>query len=173
MHVSARLTHRSKVHGEGASAPSFIEFWDSPLKDLRRYVVGRWKEGIGRVQEVRDDSPERLAFAEMAKANFEKRGVPVVRLRTWLNVQLPDPGEGYDKGYPHVHADETAVTLVHYIDPGDVPADLHIFDGDEVEHVITPEAGKTVYMPNGVKHGVLKNQGNSPRVAMIATAYPM
>lgn len=110
---------------------------------------------------------------ECARASFTESGLAVVRLRTWVNVQMPCPGEGYDAGYPHIHANTAGTTMVHYLDPGDVPAPLDIFDGEEVIETIYPEAGKTVYIPNGIKHGVRKNQGDLPRVAFIATAYSM
>lgn len=88
-------------------------------------------------------------------------------------MQQPDHSDGlYDKGYPHVHANESATTLVLYLDPGDKPAPLDIFDGDDVVETIYPEAGNIVFIRNGIKHGVRKNLGKRPRVALIATAYP-
>lgn len=84
---------------------------------------------------------------------------------------LPTPGEGWDTGYPHVHADPTALTLIHYIDPGDKPTPLEIFEAGNVTETIYPEESLTVFVPNGVWHGVRKNNGTRNRVAMIATAY--
>jgi hypothetical protein len=145
------------------------EFWE-PL-DLLGYVLRVW-QGRGRVENVKDDSPELARFKTRAHRAFVEAGFPVVSIRTWVNVMLPDPKPGWDVGYPHVHQVDTALTLIHYVDPGDVPAPLHILDdNDNVLETITPEAGLTVFVPNGVRHGVLRNQGTRPRVAMIATAY--
>ncbi len=84
---------------------------------------------------------------------------------------LPDKAKGYDKGYPHVHVDNRATTLVHYIDVGDKPPALDVFEGDEVVFSMIPQNNQTVYIPNGVKHGVWRNNGTRPRIALIATAY--
>lgn len=145
------------------------EHWES--LDLLAYVQRVWR-GDGRVEHVTDDSPERLRFAERARAAFVARDFPVHRIRTWVNVQVPREGDGYDPGYPHSHADPTALTLVHYIDPGDIPAPLDVFDAQaQAIETIYPEANMTVFIPNGVVHGVRKNSGTRNRVAMIATAY--
>lgn len=62
--------------------------------------------------------------------------------------------------------------MVLYIDPGDVPAPLEVLSDDlEIEETIIPEAGKCVFIPNGVWHSVHKNRGTRPRVAMIVTGY--
>src|SRR5688572_28273359 len=82
--------------------------------DLLDYVLRVWR-GDGRVERVEDDSPERLRFHDRAWQSFEARGFPVKRVRTWVNVMVPDPGDDWDKGYPHTHADSTALTLIHYI----------------------------------------------------------
>lgn len=138
---------------------------------LLDYVEQVWK-GLGRVERVEDDSPECRRFMDRAHKAFVEAGFPVKRIRTWVNVQVPSPGEGYDPGYPHVHQDERALTLVHYIDPGDVPAPLDILDDGRVVETITPETNMTVFIPNGVWHAVHRNNGTRNRVAMIATAYP-
>lgn len=145
------------------------EFW-KPL-DLLAYVNRVWR-GAGRVERVEDDSPERRRFAHRATLAFVQSGFPIARLRTWVNVQIPREGAGYDPGYPHVHQDDTAMTLVHYIDPGDVDSPLDIIDDGQIVETITPEANMTVFIPNGIWHGVRKNNGTRNRVAMIATAYP-
>jgi len=144
------------------------ERWE-PL-DLLGYVLNVWR-GDGRVEEVKDDTPERKRFAERAWRSFVERDFPVHRVRTWVNVMAPDPGKGWDKGYPHSHADSTALSLIHYIDPGDVPTPLHILEGHDIVETIYPEDNLTVFMPNGVLHGVYKNNGARNRVAMISTAY--
>jgi hypothetical protein len=145
------------------------EFWE-PL-DLLAYVTRVWR-GDGRVERVEDDSPERRRFADRAHRAFVEAQFPVARIRTWVNVQIPREGEGYDPGYPHVHQDARALTLVHYIDPGDTPAPLDIFHADQSIETLYPEENMTVFIPNGVLHGVRKNSGTRNRIAMIATAYP-
>jgi hypothetical protein len=145
------------------------EFWE-PL-DLLEYVLRVWK-GHGRVENVKDDSPELERFRARAHQAFVEGGFPVATIRTWVNLQIPREGDGYDPGYPHLHQINTALTLIHYIDPGDVPAPLDIFDGETVVETIYPQANMTVFVPNGVLHGVRKNNGSRNRVAMIATAYP-
>lgn len=161
----------AEVTGEGVSAPSPIrrEFWEQ--LGLLDYVARTWK-GAGRVEIVSDDTPERQRFVERAHRAFTEAGFPVARIRTWVNVQVPRDGPGYDPGYPHVHQDNRALTLVHYIDPGDVPAALDILDGEVVVETVVPEENLTVFIPNGVWHAVRRNNGARNRVAMIATAYP-
>ncbi len=146
-----------------------IEMWE-PL-GLLAYVERVWK-GAGRVEQVSDDTPERARFMDRAWRSFADQGFPIIRIRTWVNVQIPRDEPGYDPGYPHVHQHEQALTLVHYIDPGDKPAPLDILDGDTVLETIVPEANMTVFIPNGIWHAVHKNNGTRKRVAMIATAYP-
>lgn len=152
--------------------PSFFmirrEYWES--LDLLEYVTRVWR-GDGRVENVKDDSPELARFKERAHQAFVEAGFPVASIRTWVNVQIPREGEGYDPGYPHVHTNERGLTLVHYIDPGDVPAPLDIIENDAIVETIYPEKDMSVFMPNGMVHGVRKNNGSRNRVAMIATAY--
>lgn len=161
--------------GEGAISPPaswgvYREFWE-PL-GLLDYVLRTWK-GQGRVEQINEDeTPDHIRFRERAWRAFREVGFPICRLRTWVNVQIPREGPGYDPGYPHVHQNERALTLVHYIDPGDVPASLDILDGEKVIETIVPEANLTVFIPNGILHAVRKNNGTRKRVAMIATAYP-
>ena len=147
-----------------------VETWN-PIPGLYEYILHTWR-GEGRVEEVFDDSKERLAFVNRAKQSFGSNAFKVRRLRTWLNVMLPSDASGYDKGYPHVHNNTAAMTLVHYVDVGDKPPALDLFEGDDVVETITPQSNQTIYIPNGVKHGVHKNNGSLPRVAMISTAYP-
>ena len=147
------------------------EQWDTPVEDWRDYILSVWR-GDGRVEELKgDDSILKAILARCTEA-FQARKIPTARVRVWANVQMPVEGDGYDEGYPHVHQNDLATTLVHYLDEGDEPAPLHIFDGDEVVEIHFPVAGKTIYMTNGTKHGVLKNHGTRPRVAIISTAYP-
>ena len=83
----------------------------------------------------------------------------------------PTDEAGWDEGYPHRHHDDTALTLVHYIDPGDLPTPLYILEDEMMIEVIYPEKDMSVFIPNGIEHGVRKNNGTRNRVAMIATAY--
>ncbi len=148
------------------------------LVEMALRARAQWKPGIGRVQEMKDESWLRDEFRKLATQWFTAQGIPTARVRVWLNIQEPDDGPGmYDQGYPHVHADTTATTLVLYLDPGDRPAELHVFDqkplnGSPWTQEIMPEAGKIVFIPNGVWHGVVKNRGTRDRIALIATAYP-
>ena len=144
------------------------EYWE-PL-GLLDYVTRIW-QGQGRVEQAKDDSPELARFRARAAQSFSDAGFQFDRIRTWVNVMIPREGDGYDPGYPHVHHNDSALTLIHYIDPGDKPAPLDIFEGDVVVETIVPEENMTVFVPNGVWHGVRKNNGTRRRVAMIATAY--
>lgn len=137
---------------------------DELLNEWLAFAVRVWKPGIGTIQQC--DAPQ--SFRDWAWSQLGE----IKRLRTWTNIQHAEEGEGYATGYPHVHHNENGTTLVLYLDPGDKPADLHIFDGEDVVERITPEKGKWVTIPNGVWHGVLKNHG-SKRVAMIATGYTL
>lgn len=119
-----------------------------------------------------DDCPERRSFARQAKRAFELREIPVRGLKTWVSIQKPCCDGGYADEYPHVHYPLDGVTLVHYLEPGDKPAPLHIFEGDEVVEEIVPERGLTVFMPNALKHGVVNNHGTTDRIQLIATALP-
>lgn len=145
------------------------EVWDCHPGWLD-YVRQTWKPGLGRVQQQKDESPERLAFLNAARRSFEGLLFPVKQVKTWVSVQQPSQGEGYCDEYPHVHYPLDGLTLVHYLDPGDQPAPLHILDGDNVIEEIVPYVGLTVFMPNDVLHGVLHNLGTTDRVQMIATA---
>lgn len=153
---------------DSAETQSLVEEW-GPLP-IRDWILRTWK-GNGRVEEVSCDDPERQLFLDRAKQAFEDRDIPAKRIRTWLNVMLPDEQLGFDVGYPHVHQNNKATTLVHYVDAGDNPPGLDIIRGEDVEKLI-PQTGQTIFIPNGVWHGVYRNNGSRPRVAMIATAFP-
>lgn len=143
------------------------EYWDfdPSWADL---VCELWT-GAGRVQQIKDDAriePFRLR----AKKAFKDQGIEFSSVKTYINCQVPKIETGYDDGYPHIHYPLDATTLVHYLDPGDDPAPLHILIDGRVVEVIFPERGLTVFMPNDLWHGVLKNNGTTNRLAMIATA---
>lgn len=144
------------------------EYWDfNP--DWFDYVERTWVEG-GRVQQVKADTRESEEFRARAYSAFIAQDIPVKYVKAYISIQVPKEGEGYDVGYPHIHYPLDATTLVHYLQPGDKPAPLHIIvDGEVVEEII-PEQGLTVFMPNNLYHGVLLNGGTQNRVQMIATA---
>lgn len=136
------------------------------------WVLRVWVPGRGRVQQQYDDSPdlERAEFVERARAAFVARGLPTARLKMWVSIQHAEDGDGYTHGYPHVHHPLDGTTLVHYLQTGADPAPLHIFEGNSVVESITPEPGLSVFMPNSLRHGVLKHHDPVPRVQLIATA---
>lgn len=138
-------------------------------QDWLDYVNRTWIEG-GRVQQVKIDTEESESFRQRAHKAFMDQGIPVNHVKTYISVQVPKDGTGYDVGYPHVHYPLKATTLVHYLQPGDKPAPLHIIVDDEVVEEVIPEQGLTVFMPNNVMHGVLLNGGTQNRIQMIATA---
>lgn len=141
--------------------------------DWLEYVKRTWRthhDGNGRVQQIKVDTKESDEFKERAAQAFSGQGISFRTVKTYLSIQVPKEGEGYDIGYPHIHYPLTATTLVHYLQPGDLPAPLHIFDGDQVVEEIYPEQGMTVFMPNSLMHGVLKNNGTIDRIQLIATA---
>jgi len=133
------------------------------------YVKRTWVDG-GRVQMIQEESKEANAFKERATQAFIDNNIPVKKVKTWVSIQVPKEGEGYDIGYPHIHYPLNATTLVHYLQPGDNPAPLHIIVDDEVVEEVYPEQGLTVFMPNNLMHGVLKNNGTQDRIQLIATA---
>lgn len=144
------------------------EYWGfNP--DWLEYVGRTWR-GVGRVESVADDSPERLSFQAKARESFLGLGYPVKQVKTWISVQVPESGDGYADQYPHVHYPLDGLTLVHYLQPGDKPAPLDIFDDGLVVETIYPEPGLTVFMPNHILHGARKNSGTESRIQMIATA---
>lgn len=133
------------------------------------YVKRTWIDG-GRVQMIQDETDESLAFKERSKKAFIDNNIPVKKVKTWVSIQVPKQGEGYDVNYPHIHYPLDATTLVHYLQPGDNPAPLHIIIDDEIVEEVYPEQGLTVFMPNNLMHGVLKNNGTQDRIQLIATA---
>jgi len=133
------------------------------------YVIRTW-QGVGRVEQIKTDTPESIEFKERAFEAFFNQGIDFRYVKAYISIQVPKDGTGYDDGYPHIHYPLDAITLVHYLQPGDVPAPLHIFEGETVIEEVYPEPGLTVFMPNDLKHGVLKNNGTINRIQLIATA---
>lgn len=144
------------------------EYW--PCRYEWYDYVNRVWAGSGRVEQRKEDSPERLQFERRAREAFESLNFPVKTIKTWVSVQVPSQGDGYCDEYPHVHYPLDGMTLVHYLSPGNRPAPLHIIVDGEVVEEIFPEPGLTVFMPNDLEHGVLHNRGTTNRVQMIATA---
>lgn len=133
------------------------------------YVKSTWS-GKGRVELVSDDSSARLEFLQAAEEAFKRQTIPFRYVKTYLSIQSPSEGDGYDEGFPHVHYPLSGTSLIHYLQPGDKPAPLHIFEGDAVVEEIYPEEGMTVFVPHNVKHGVLRNKGSEDRIQLIASA---
>lgn len=152
------------------STTSYRSHWEYRPEWLE-WALSVWVPG-GRVQLQSADDPCRLAFLAQAARAFRSRGAPFHYVKTWVSVQLPEVGSGYADGYPHTHEPPHAMTLVHYLQPSNVPVPLDIFDGDEVVESHIPEPGLTIMFRNDVKHGARKNNGTIPRVQLIATAIP-
>lgn len=156
---------------KGAPAPFFLmldrEYWDFH-PDWLDYVKRAW-EGRGRVEMIQVDTPESVAFRERAAAAFRGRGIPVRRMKTYLSVQVHEEGDGYAPMYPHIHYPTNGTALIHYLQPGDKPAPLDVFEDGEVVESIYPEPGLTVFMPNSTWHGARKNNGVEDRIQLIAT----
>ena len=133
------------------------------------YVKRSW-QAVGRVELVSDDSPERVAFRDQAHQAFTRQGIPVGFVKTYLSVQEPEEGQGYAAQYPHIHHPLDATTLIHYLQPGDKPAPLDVFEDGKVVETIYPEPGLTVFMPHTTWHGARKNNGTTNRIQLIATA---
>jgi hypothetical protein len=76
--------------------------------------------------------------------------------------------------FPHRHQPDSFYTLVHYLTPGDGFAPLVVFEGDEHSkaHLVTPETGLTVVFGGPQLHGVLRNGGNSDRIALVVNSVP-
>lgn len=159
--MSASTTsHRNE--GGGFGLPFSTEMWPFRQEWLD-WARAAWVPG-GRVQQQKDDHPARLSFVEAAASAFKGR-CSFRHIKTWVSVQKPEFGGGYAYGFPHTHQPAHGLTLVHYLQPGDMPAPLIIG-----EHRVIPEPGLTVFMPNTLEHGVLKNNGTLDRIQLIATA---
>lgn len=151
-----------------STTSSIKEYWQFDPSWLE-YVKSTWA-GVGRVELVHDDSAERLAFLAKSAESFDKHGIKYSQIKTYLSVQQPSIGDGYDEGFPHIHHPLSGTSLIHYLQPGDKPAPLHIFDECEVVEEIYPEKGLSVLVPHHIYHGVLRNQGTIDRIQLIASA---
>lgn len=132
-------------------------------------------QGHGRVELKTEDVWERLEFKARAEVGFISRGFHFRHIKTYVNVMLPEPHAPgfYAEGYPHTHEPPDALTLIHYLEPGDGSALLDLFD-DQGCYIrsIAPARGLTVFLPNSQSHGVRRNTGTLTRYALIATALP-
>ena len=146
----------------------FSEYWEFHPEWLE-YVKKAW-EGRGRVEQIKVQTEESIAFRDRARQAFEQRDIPCKHVKTYLSVQVPEDGDGYAEQYPHIHYPLYATSLIHYLQPGDNPAPLDVFEGDEVVETIYPEPGLTVFMPHTTLHGARKNNGHDNRIQLIATA---
>jgi len=146
------------------------EYWEFHPEWLE-YVKRTW-EGRGRVEQIKVQTEESRAFRERSKRAFTNRGIPCKHVKTYLSTQVPVEGEGYDEQYPHIHYPLNATTLIHYLQPGDVPAPLDVLESETgvVIETIYPEQGLTVFMPHKIWHGARKNHGTQNRIQLIATA---
>jgi len=158
----------------GERSPIFRENWEFNQLWLD-YVNDTWK-GTGRVERDSSHSTINTEFRQRARQAFEGQGIPTTNIWTYISIQVPKDSaslsvkDGYDDQYPHTHEPATATTLIHYLQPGDKPAPLDIFEDGEVVETIYPEQGLTVFVPNNVSHGVRLNKGTTNRIQMIATA---
>lgn len=146
------------------------EYWEFHPEWLE-YVKRTW-EGRGRVEQIKVQTEESRAFRTRARRAFTNRGIPCKHVKTYLSTQVPVEGEGYDEQYPHIHYPLNATTLIHYLQPGDVPAPLDVLESETgvVIETIYPEQGLTVFMPHKIWHGARKNHGTQNRIQLIATA---
>ena len=157
------------------ATPIIREYWEFNQSWLD-YVKENWISDLSRVQKDKTGSKIIIEFIERATIAFKDRGIPTRVVKAYISIQVPKESaamavqEGYDDHYPHVHGQSNATTLIHYLQPGDNPAPLDIFENKEVVETIYPEQGLTVFVPNDVWHGVRLNQGSTNRVQLIATA---
>jgi hypothetical protein len=155
--------------------PVLREYWEFSQSWLD-YVTDTWIPDYSRVQKDKTNSLIATEFKERATKAFKDRGIPTRLVKMYISIQIPKESavsavkDGYDDLYPHTHGQSDATTLIHYLQPGDKPAPLDIFDGDDIVETIYPEKGLTVFVPNDVWHGVRLNKGTTNRIQMIATA---
>ena len=147
------------------------ENWGIPPQSWIDYAKRTWT-GKDRLEKIYDDASERLEFVELAHRAFEGQGFQVKSMRTWINIEVPVEGGGLSDGYPHTHKNSDGLMLIHFIEPGDKPAPLVIFDGGEIVQTVYPEAGLTAFVPDGVSHGAMRNNGTTDRIALMALALP-
>lgn len=138
-----------------------------------KYANEYWPGGA-RVLRTVDETPQRLSFEAKAAEEFTKMDVPFSLIKTFISVQKPNAGEGWEAGFPHIHTPLNGTSLVHYLQAEKDSAPLHILDGEDGEIVdtIKPSVGKTVIIPNQVYHGVKCHHGKENRIQLVAIAIP-
>lgn len=128
----------------------------------------------GRAMRVIDDRPERLEFEAKCSEEFTSRNISFSLIKTFLSIQKPVEGDGYDDGFPHIHAPLHGFSLVHYLQiPKNAPP-FHVMEGKDggVKQVIEPKVGMTIVMANNIYHGVLKSHAKADRIQMVGIAFP-
>ena len=140
-----------------------IEDWGF-RPELLEYVKTHHR-GTHRIHVTKEYHPERELFIQKAEEAFDRFGIERNGIVVNLSIQKPEEGEGYHRDYPHRHLP----TIIHYLDPSDVPTPLHIFEGDEIQEVV-PRPGMAVFVPDQVLHGVPRHKGTRDRIQIIAVA---
>lgn len=130
-----------------------------------------WEPNRGRVQEIPAEHPFKPQSLRVARKLLLRSEAPVDRVRSWTNLQPPDPGVGYSRGYPHVHQNPAGTTLVLYLSEAPSPLDIVEPDGSVIE-TLHPDIGDIIQVQNGIWHAAHRNQGPGNRVALIFTGYP-
>ena len=144
------------------------EHWGPPPEEWIRYAVEKREDTGGILTRMTGKFP---SFEDRAREALKRQGFPVKALTSWINTHLPTTEVGYERGYPHTHKNNDGLVLIHYLLPGDKPAPLDVFEGDEIVETIYPEPGLTLYMPDGVKHGARKNNGTTNRVCFVVMGH--
>jgi hypothetical protein len=147
----------------------YQEQWGPPPQSWIDYAVRSRVETGGILTKMTGKFPD---FEDRAKEALRARGFPVRSITAWINTHQPTKEVGYEKGYPHTHKNNDGLVLIHYLQPGDVPAPLDVLDerGELVERIV-PEPGLTVYMPDGVSHAAWKNNGTTNRVCFVVMGH--
>ena len=145
------------------------EHWGPPPEHWIRFAVDNEVHNGGILSRMRvGQLPD---FDERAREAFKAHGFPVHGMTEWINIHAPRAETGYEKHYPHTHCNNDGLALILYLQAGDKPAPLDVFDGDEVVESIYPEPGLALYMPDGVKHGARINNGTTKRIAFVVMAH--
>jgi hypothetical protein len=142
-----------------------IEKWGDPPQHWLDFAKANVRDGARVKVCPIDDLPD---FKDRCLTGFEEHGWDVGEIIFYVNTMKPDTKTGFDDGYPHTHNNAGTLAIIHYIQPGDVPAPLEILENGEIVESIYPETGLSVYMPDDVMHGARRNNGTVDRIALIA-----
>jgi len=125
------------------------------IPEWRDYAFEKWKSinPHGRVERINDDSIK--FFLDKAEQVFRDKGVKFKYVKTFINVMLPEEGNGYASGYPHVHYPLNGSSFIHYMDDSETRLNC-IVDGEIIE-TIYPKKGLTVFFPNDLSQGQQKS----------------